>query len=70
LLSLMEKKRSSSPLERVDGAISTKVVRKWNRRYHECRVYRWAEHLPLRGNLKTLMVNWCEPTVSTEATGK
>jgi hypothetical protein len=57
-------------LEQVDGAISTKVVRKWNGRYHERWVYRWAEHLPLRGNLKTLMVNWCELTVSKEATGK
>jgi hypothetical protein len=59
-----------SLLEQVDGAISTKVVRKWNGRYHERWVYRWAEHLPLRGNLKTLMVNWCELTVSNEATGK
>lgn len=57
-------------LEGIDGAISTKLVRKWNGRYHECWVYRWAEHLPLRGNLKTLMVNWCELTVSNEATGQ
>ena len=57
-------------LERVEGAISTKVVRKWNGRYHERWVYRWAEHLPLRGNLKTLMVNWCELTISNEATGE
>ena len=57
-------------LERVEGAISTKVVRKWNGRYHERCVYRWAEHLPLRGNLKTLMVNWCELTISNEATGE
>lgn len=57
-------------LERVDGAISTKVVRKWNGRDHERWVYRWAEHLPLRGNLKTLMVNWCELTISNEATGE
>jgi hypothetical protein len=55
-------------LERVDGAISTKVVRKWNGRYHERRVYRWAEQLPLRGDLKALMVNWCELTISNEAT--
>jgi hypothetical protein len=49
-------------LERVEGAISTKVVRQWNGRYHERWIYRWAEHLPLRGKLKTLMVNWCELT--------
>ena len=57
-------------LERVEGAISTKVERKWNGRYHERWVYRWAEHLPLRGNLKSLMVNWCELTISNEATGE
>jgi hypothetical protein len=55
-------------LERVDGAISTKVVRTWNGRYHERWVYRWAEQLPLRGDLKALMVNWCELTISNEAT--
>jgi hypothetical protein len=57
-------------LERVDSAISTQVVRKWNGRYHERWVYRWAEHLPLRGDLKALMVYWCELTISNEATGK
>ena len=57
-------------LERVDGAISTKVVRKWNGRYHERWVYRWAEQLPLRGDLKALMVYWCELTISDEATGE
>lgn len=57
-------------LEGVKGAISTKVVRKWNGRHHESWVYRWAEQLPLRGNAKTLMVYWCELTISNEATGK
>jgi len=57
-------------LERVDGAISTKVVRKWNGRYHERWVYRWAEHLPLRADLKSLMVSWCELTITNEATGQ
>jgi len=57
-------------LERVDGAISTKVVRKWNGRYHERWVYRWAEHLPLRADLKALMVNWCEPTITNADTGQ
>ena len=57
-------------LERVDGAISTKVVRKWNGCYHERWVYRWAEHLPLRADLKSLMVNWCELTISNEATAE
>lgn len=55
-------------LERVDGAISTKVVRKWNGSFHERWVYRWAEHLPLRGDAKTLLVSWCELTIRNEAT--
>jgi hypothetical protein len=55
-------------LEWVEGAISTKVVRKWNGRYHERWVYRWAESLPLRRGPKALLVNWCELTVSNEDT--
>ena len=57
-------------LERVEGAISSKTVRKWTGRYHERWVYRWAEQLPLRGDSKALMVCWCELTISNEATGK
>jgi hypothetical protein len=59
-----------SLLERVEGAISTKVVRKWNGRYHERRVYRWAESLPLRRGSKAQQVNWCEVTVINEDTEK
>ena len=57
-------------LERVEGAVSTKVVRKWNGRYHERWVYRWAECLPLRRGPKALLVNWCQLTISNEATEK
>jgi len=57
-------------LQRVDGAISTKVVRKWNGPTRERWIYRWAESLPLRKGPKALMVNWCEVTISNEATGK
>jgi len=57
-------------LERVEGAISSQEVRKWNGRYHERWIYRWAEHLPLRGDAKTLMVSWCDVTISNESTGK
>jgi len=57
-------------LERVEGAISSKTVRKWTGRYHERWDYRWAEQLPLRGDSKALMVCWCELTISNEATGK
>ena len=45
-------------------------MRKWNGRYHEHWVYRWAEHLPLRGDLTALMVNWCELTITNEASGQ
>jgi len=57
-------------LERVTGAISTEVVRKWNGRCYERWVYRWADHLPLRGDAKALLVSWCELTISNEATGE
>lgn len=53
-------------LERVAGAVSTLVVRCWNGRNHERWVYRWAEHLPLRGDTKTLLVSWCELTIYNE----
>jgi hypothetical protein len=55
-------------LERVEGAISTKVVREWNGRYYERHIYRWAEHLPLRADAKTMLVSWCELTIRNEAT--
>lgn len=57
-------------LERVEGAISTQRVRQWNGRFHEWWIYRWAEHLPLRGDAKVLYVNWCALTVIREDTGK
>ena len=57
-------------LEDVEDAISTKVVRKWSGRIRERWVYRWAEWLPLRKGSEPLAVNWCELTVSNEATGK
>jgi hypothetical protein len=57
-------------LEGVEGGISTQRVRKWNGRFHEWWVYSWAEHLPLRGDAKTLHVNWCALTVIREDTGE
>ena len=57
-------------LERVEGAISTKTVRRWNGRYHERWVYRWAEQVPLRRGPKPLRVNWCTLRVSREDSGK
>jgi len=57
-------------LERVEGAISTKTVRRWNGRYHERWVYRWAEQVPLRRGPKALRVNWCALRVSREDSGR
>ena len=57
-------------LQRVEGGISTHSVRQWNGRFHERWVYHWAEHLPLRGDAKTLHVNWCDLTVIREETGE
>jgi hypothetical protein len=56
-------------LARVEGAIQQQTVRVWNGRYHERRVYRWAQDLPLRQGADVLRVNWCELTVYDERTG-
>jgi hypothetical protein len=50
-------------LEAVPGAITTQVVEKWRGAHRERWIYRWAEQLPLRGDLQTVMVNWCELTI-------
>ena len=60
-------------LEKVEGAISTistMTVRRWNGRYYERWIYRWAERLPLRKTADTVWVNWCEVTIVHEATGE
>ena len=54
----------------VEGAVSTQRVRQWNGRFHEEWIYRWAEHLPLRGDAKTLYVNWCALTIIRTDTGE
>lgn len=56
-------------LTQVEGAIQRQTVRFWNGRYHERRVYRWAQDLPLRRGTDALRVNWCELTVYDERTG-
>jgi hypothetical protein len=57
-------------LEQVKGGISTQVVEKRHGRDRERWIYRWAEQVPLRGDLETLMVNWCELTIRDVATDK
>jgi hypothetical protein len=57
-------------LEQVPGAIATQVVEKWRGAHRERWIYRWAEQLPLRGDLDTVMVNWCALTIFDVATDK
>lgn len=57
-------------LAKVEGAIGTLTLRRWNGRYYERWCYRWAERLPLRQIPDTLWVNWCELTISHDKTGE
>jgi hypothetical protein len=57
-------------LNKIEGAVPNMTVRRWNGRYHERRIYRWAEQVPLRADAKSLSVNWCEVTIFREDTGK
>jgi len=57
-------------LEKVEGGVQQKEERRWNGRYWERRIYRWAEALPIRRGTDALLVNWCELTVLREDTEK
>jgi len=57
-------------LEQVEGAISTQVLEKRYGRRRERWTYRWVEQVPLRGDLETTMVNWCELTIRDVASDK
>ena len=57
-------------LTRVEGAVLTHRVRQWNGRFHEEWRYQWAQQLPLRGDAKTLHLNWCALTVTRTDTGQ
>jgi hypothetical protein len=57
-------------LSKIEGAVPTLTVGHWNGRYHERRIYRWAEQVPLRADAKSLSVNWCEITSFREDTGQ
>jgi hypothetical protein len=51
------------------GAVTEITDRVWTGHGHERRTYRYVNHVPLRADAKTLMVNWCEITVVDETTG-
>ena len=57
-------------LTRVEDAVQTMTVRRWNGRYHERWEYRWVDQVPIRAGAKALRVNWCEITIVREDTGK
>jgi hypothetical protein len=51
------------------GAVSTCEDRVWNGKAYERWTYRFADHVPLREPPEALHVNWCEITITSEATG-
>lgn len=53
-----------------NGELSTYQKRHWNGRFGEIYTYRYANHLPLRGDAEALEVNWCELTITREDTGE
>jgi hypothetical protein len=55
-------------LSKVAG-IATVTERHWNGQRHERWHYRYATRVPLRADTKPLYVNWCEVTITDEATG-
>jgi hypothetical protein len=53
-----------------NGVLSHYQKRHWNGRFGELYTYRYASQLPLRGDQETLVVNWCELTITHENTGE
>ena len=44
--------------------------RRWSGKYGEILTYRYANHLPLRGDQDSMMVNWVELTITHAETGE
>jgi hypothetical protein len=57
-------------LTRVQDAVQTMMVRRWNGRYCEQWTYRWVDRVPVRAGGNALKTNWCELTIVREDTGK
>jgi len=53
-----------------NGVLKTQQRRRWNGRYGEIDIYRYANKLPLRGDDAAMEVNWCEITTVREDTGE
>lgn len=52
------------------GAVTQCTERVWTGQGHQCWTYRFVEHVPLREPPQALYVNWCELTITSEATGE
>lgn len=48
------------------GDLDTKTLRRWNGRFHEIYIYKYANDVPLRDGDDALAVNWLEITVVNE----
>jgi hypothetical protein len=56
-------------LTKVGGVLAVSQ-RRWTGQRHEIWRYRYALRVPLRADTKPLYVNWCEVTITDEATGE
>lgn len=52
------------------GVLGTLQKRLWNGKHAEVHTYRYANHLPLRGDQEAMQVNWVEITITHEETGE
>ena len=52
------------------GGVSEVCQRRWNGQSYEIWRYRYAQRVPLRADVKPLYVNWCQVTITAEATGE
>lgn len=52
------------------GVLGRHQKRRWGGKYGETLTYRYANHLPLRGDKDSMMVNWVELTITHEVTGE
>jgi hypothetical protein len=49
------------------GELQQFSIRRWNGRFHELYIYRYANDVPLRDGEDALLVNWCELTMTKTA---
>jgi hypothetical protein len=52
------------------GEIQTLELRQWNKRSQELYRYRYVNQVPLRQSQPTVLVNWCELTLTRVSDGK